>query len=199
MTFEINETFLEQTQAEVKVFKEGEIIIEEGAKSPYFFYLLKGELSVYNSTAEGKVFLQNRITRNNFFGEPAVLLNKPFPGYVGVISEKAEVLRIERNRFLTFLMETPQWLMNFAKSVASKSLKKSNLLKSIVFYSPEDRIIQHFEEYKRNLGVSEKTLIDLTRKELSTMTGLRIETIIRNIKKLEKDGKLEIIHGKVYY
>jgi CRP-like cAMP-binding protein len=42
-------------------------------------------------------------------------------------------------------------------------------------------------------------VIELTRKELSNMTGLRIETIIRTIKKMEKDGKLKIVNGKVFY
>ncbi|WP_374363993.1 helix-turn-helix domain-containing protein [Cloacibacterium sp.] len=32
----------------------------------------------------------------------------------------------------------------------------------------------------------------MTRKELSNMIGLRIETIIRTIKKMEKDGNLKV-------
>jgi CRP-like cAMP-binding protein len=38
-----------------------------------------------------------------------------------------------------------------------------------------------------------------TRKEMSIMTGLRIETIIRTIKKMEKETKVSIKNGKVYY
>ena len=31
------------------------------------------------------------------------------------------------------------------------------------------------------------------------MTDLRTETIIRTIKKMERDGKLEIRNGKIYF
>ena len=44
----------------------------------------------------------------------------------------------------------------------------------------------------------EKVMIKLTRKEISHSTGLRIETVIRTIKKMEKEGKLEIINGKIF-
>ena len=54
-----------------------------------------------------------------------------------------------------------------------------------------------YADYKE--GKEEKMVIELTRKELSNMTGLRIETIIRTIKKMEKDGKLKIVNGKVFY
>ena len=54
-----------------------------------------------------------------------------------------------------------------------------------------------FNDYKE--GAEQKMVIELTRKELSNMTGLRIETIIRTIKKMEKDGKLKIVNGKVFY
>jgi hypothetical protein len=31
------------------------------------------------------------------------------------------------------------------------------------------------------------------------MTGLRIETVIRAVKKMEKEGKLEIVNGKIFF
>lgn len=55
----------------------------------------------------------------------------------------------------------------------------------------------HFDEFKK--GSKKRMMIDLTRKDLSTMTGLRIETVIRTVKKMERQGLLEIINGKVYY
>ena len=38
----------------------------------------------------------------------------------------------------------------------------------------------------------------LTRQQLANMTGLRVETIIRTMKQMEKEGKLNIIRGKVF-
>ncbi len=197
MNFEINDQFIFDTQAEIKKYSKGSLIANEGNKSLYFYYLIEGELSVYNFTPEGKEFLQHKVKEKNFFGEPAVLLEKPFPGNVEVTSEFAEILKIKRDNFLNYLRNNPDWCIEFTKSIAEKSIIKSNSLKNIVFLNPEDRIIKQFNDYKE--GTEQKMVIDLTRKELSNMTGLRIETIIRTIKKMEKEGKLEIKNGKVFY
>lgn len=197
MNFEINNQFIFDTQAEIICYHKNNIIINEGSKSLYFYYLIEGELSVYNFTPEGKEFLQHKVKEKNFFGEPAVLLEKPFPGNVEVTSEFAEILKIKRENFLQYLKNNSTWCLEFTKSIAEKSIIKSNSLKNIVFLNPEDRIIKQFNDYKE--GVEQKMVIDLTRKELSNMTGLRIETIIRTIKKMEKEGKLVIKSGKVFY
>ena len=197
MIFEINPQFILDTQADIKKYSKGCIIANEGSKSLYFYYLIDGELSVYNFTPEGKEFLQHKVKEKNFFGEPAVLLEKPFPGNVEVTSDFAEILKIKRENFLQYLKNNPDWCLEFTKSIAEKSIIKSNSLKNIVFLNPEDRIIKQFNDYKE--GAEQKMVIELTRKELSNMTGLRIETIIRTIKKMEKEGKLEIKNGKVFY
>jgi CRP-like cAMP-binding protein len=197
MFLDITENFIKETNAEIKKHEKNSLIINEGSTSLYFYYLLEGELSVYNLTPEGKEFLQHKVRENNFFGEPAVLLEKPFPGTVEVTSEFAKILRIKRENFLQYLKNNPDWSLEFTKSIAEKSIIKSNSLKNIVFLNPEDRIIKQLNDYKE--GKDEKIIIELTRKELSNMTGLRIETIIRTIKKMEKDGKLQIVNGKVFY
>ena len=197
MFLDITENFIKETNAEIKKYEKNSLIINEGSTSLYFYYLLEGELSVYNLTPEGKEFLQHKVRENNFFGEPAVLLEKPFPGTVEVTSEFAKILRIKRENFLQYLKNNPDWSLEFTKSIAEKSIIKSNSLKNIVFLNPEDRIIKQLNDYKE--GKDEKIIIELTRKELSNMTGLRIETIIRTIKKMEKDGKLQIVNGKVFY
>ncbi len=199
MTFYFDDETIKATKAEVKKHNKGDVIMTEGDTSQIFFYLKQGELDVFNFTEEGKEFLQHKVQPGSFFGEPAVLLQQPFPGNVEVSSDKAEIIRIKRDDFIQFMLQNPQKLLDFTSSVAQKSLRKSLSLKNIVFLNPEERVIQQIKEYKKEQGITndEKIFIHLTRKELSNMTGLRIETIIRTVKKMEKEGKLEIISGKI--
>lgn len=197
MKVDLAEDFELVTDSERKIFKKGDIIIEEGSRARYFYYLIKGEVSVYNLTKEGKIFLHHKVQEDNFFGEPAAILDIPFQGYINVTSDEAEILLTKRESLMDYLKNHPEWTVEFLKSVAEKSLRKSELLETIVFMNPEERIIKHFDDYKN--GHIDKMIIDMTRKDLSTMTGLRIETVIRTIKKMEKQGKLEIINGKVLY
>lgn len=196
----VDEKLITETHGEIKKSVKGERIICEGDSSQYFYYLIEGELSVLNFTEEGKEFLQHKVTQGHFFGEPAVLLEKCFPGSVEVSSDKAKILKIKKENFLEFLLKNPETLLEFTKSIAEKALRGTQNLKSIVFLNPEERVLNQLNDYRNSVGnPPEPILIPLTRKEISYMTGLRIETIIRTIKKMEKDGKLIIRNGKVYF
>ena len=72
MFLDITENFIKETNAEIKKYEKNSLIINEGSTSLYFYYLLEGELSVYNLTPEGKEFLQHKVRENNF------LANQPF-------------------------------------------------------------------------------------------------------------------------
>ncbi|SDE34780.1 Crp/Fnr family transcriptional regulator [Riemerella columbipharyngis] len=197
MILNIDDYFLEKTQPIIKEYSKGDVIINEGVISDYFFYLKYGKLAVYNYTDEGKEFLQHKVDAEAFFGEPAVLLEKPFPGSVKVTSDKAEIIKIKRIKFMDFLVTHPEQCLEFTKRIATKAIAKSNTLKNIMFQNPEERILRLFENYKK--GNTKEMKINITRNEISQMLGLRIETVIRTIKKMEHRGILKIKNGKVFY
>jgi len=200
MKFLLEDDLLKQTKAEFKKYYKGDIIFSEGECSQFFHYLKEGELSVSNLTEKGKELLQHKVKEGHFFAEPAVLLGVGFPGNVEVCTDKAEIIKIPRDNLIKYLKENPEILFEFTLSVANKSIKKSQLLKQIVLFNPEDRITLQLQDFKREMGKpDEKVLIQLTRKDLAHMTGLRIETVIRTIKKMEKEEKLEIVNGKIIY
>lgn len=199
MKFLLDDDLINTTKAESKRYYKGDVILREGDRSLNFFYLKHGELSVSNLTEKGKELLQHKVKEGNFFAEPAILLGECVPGNVEVCSEKAEIVKIERERLIAYLIENPAKLFQFTISIAKKTIKKSLLLKQIVLFNPEDRILFQLRDFKEENGCEgEKTMICFTRKELSHMTGLRIETVIRTIKKMEKEGKLEIRNGKIF-
>ncbi|WP_410703659.1 helix-turn-helix domain-containing protein [Chryseobacterium sp. SIMBA_029] len=41
--------------------------------------------------------------------------------------------------------------------------------------------------------------IPFTRQQLSSITALRLETVIRTVKKMEKNKMVRIINGKIFY
>ncbi len=74
------------------------------------------------------------------------------------------------------------------------------MIKLIYNRSPEEilsNLIQKLNESKR-LVCQECNRLMLTRQQLANMTGLRVETIIRTMKQMDKEDKLNIIRGKVF-
>ena len=45
----------------------------------------------------------------------------------------------------------------------------------------------------------EKIIINLTRKEIANSTALAIETVIRTVKKMEREKKIVLIDHKIYF
>ena len=76
---------------------------------------------------------------------------------------------------------------------------KAKIMKEVSIHPPDHRIMTLLKHLKSNFG-NPNTLyeIELTRQEISNLTGLRVETVIRSIKKLEKDKQLKIKDRKVY-
>ncbi|MBT0526050.1 Crp/Fnr family transcriptional regulator [Riemerella anatipestifer] len=197
MSLEVDNYFIEKTNAVKKQYHKDDIIVEEGMISRFFYYLEQGDLCVYHFTEDGKEFLQHKVREHTFFGEPATLLEKPFPGTVKVTSEEALVIKIERAKFMEFLSSHLDWNIDFMKTIAAKALGRSDALKNIIFQNPEEKILNLLNNYKK--GKKEEMLIKLTRNEMAQMLGLTVETVIRTIKKMEKKGLLKILKGKVHY
>ena len=75
------------------------------------------------------------------------------------------------------------------------------VLSEISSYEPEHRIVallKHFKN-KRVRGATGKVIVPYTRQQLADMSGLSVETVIRTVKKMEKDGKLLLEGHKIKY
>lgn len=66
---------------------------------------------------------------------------------------------------------------------------------------PEHRILRVLDYLKKEIYKLEKPFsfkVDLTRQQIADLTGLRVETVIRATKALEKKKELKIKNRKVY-
>ncbi|AFR34790.1 Crp/Fnr family transcriptional regulator [Riemerella anatipestifer] len=149
MSLEVDSHFIEKTNAVKKRHYKDDIIVEEGVISRFFYYLKQGDLCVYHFTEDGREFLQHKVREHTFFGEPATLLEKPFPGTVKVTSEEALVIKIERAKFMEFLSSHLDWNIDFMKTIAAKALGRSDALKNIIFQNPEEKILNLLNNYKK--------------------------------------------------
>lgn len=176
------------------LFREDQIAIN-------LYYLTEGEVKIYNTDSDGKEFLINKVNDHQFLGEPPFLLAERYPANAVIASESAEVFSFNQSLFKKFMLDNPQVHYEFTKEIAKKAYEKTLRLKSIVHQCPHERIINFLKIHKRTMGIEpcEKTIIDVTRKEMANSTGLAIETVIRTVKKMEREDKIQLINHKIYY
>lgn len=182
-------------------FKKKDTLFREDQIAVNLYYLLEGEIKIYNIDSEGKEFLISTVTENMCLGEPPFLLGERYPANAIIVSDTAKVFCFNEELFQKFMIDHPEVLIEFTKEIARKAYDKTMKLKSIVHLNPHERILNYLKIHKRGLGLEadEKTLIDVTRKEMANSTGLAVETVIRTVKKMEREQSLELINHKIYY
>ncbi len=192
---------IEKFKVPKHIYRKKDILFQEDEIAKNLYYLLEGEVQIHNIDSEGKEFLITKVTEYEFLGEPPFLLELRYPATAIVMSETAEIYKFNMNEFNTFMIKNPELLIEFTKRIAKKAYEKTQKIKSIVHQNPQERILNFMKNYKRNLGkcADEKVTIDFTRKEIANSTGLVIETVIRTVKKMEKEGKIELVNHKIVF
>ncbi len=184
-----------------KKYHKHENIFEEGAHPKYYHQILEGDVKMYNTNEEGKEFIQGMFKKGESFGEPPLFINDIYPASAVTCNESV-IIRLHKDYFLKLLSEYPKIQESFNLLFAKRIYSKAITAREIVNNNPEHRIIAFLDSYKKsnatnNLDAS--ILIPYTRQEIANFTGLRVETVIRTLIKMNESGKVSIQNRKVYY
>jgi CRP-like cAMP-binding protein len=191
---------LEQHGSLKKSFGKNEIIFEEGNLPAYYFQIISGEVKMSNYNDDGREFIQGIFYKEQSFGEPPLFLNQKYPASA-ISVEESELFLLSKPNFMKLLEENPAVSIKIIENLAQRLYYKSVMAAEISTHEPEHRVLKlidhgiaYFNFKKDNNGY----LINFTRQQIGDLTGLRVETVIRTIKSLEKKGELKIINRKVY-
>ena len=183
-----------------KSFGKNEIIFEEGNLPAYYFQIISGEVKMSNYNDDGREFIQGIFYKEQSFGEPPLFLNQKYPASA-ISVEESELFLLSKPNFMKLLEENPAVSIKIIENLAQRLYYKSVMAAEISTHEPEHRVLKlidhgiaYFNFKKDNNGY----LINFTRQQIGDLTGLRVETVIRTIKLLEKKGELKIINRKVY-
>jgi CRP-like cAMP-binding protein len=147
---------------------------------------------------EGQEFIQGIFNAGESFGEPALIGKFPYPGNVVAI-ENTQVWRLPADYFFQMLKENFDLHLKMDQVLCQRLRYKSMVLSEISSHEPEHRILSLLRHYKsKNTPSSDgNVVIPYTRQQLADMTGLRVETVIRAVKKMEKEKKLILADHKI--
>ncbi|BFM43500.1 Crp/Fnr family transcriptional regulator [Flavobacterium sp. CFS9] len=191
---------LEKYGALRKSFVKNEIIFEENNLPAYYYQIVSGEVKMSNYNDDGREFIQGIFYKEQPFGEPPLFLNQKYPANA-ITVEDSEILLLDRNSFIILLKENPDISLKIIENLAQRLYYKSVMAAEMSTQEPEHRILKLIDHGIVYFNFKKDTngyLINFTRQQIGDLTGLRVETVIRTIKTLEKKGALKIINRKVY-
>ncbi len=185
--------------AVTKKYKKNDFIFTEGETSRFYFQVLEGKVKMCNINQEGKEFTHGVFEKGQSFGEPPMILDEQYPTSAIAMID-CEIIKLSKASFMKLMDENTFVQKAIIICLAKRVYNKANTFKNIVSQNPQHRILAFLDTFKSGKNSNaEKTKIQCTRQEIANFTGLRVETVIRTIKKMESENQVKILNRKLYY
>jgi len=190
---------LEKKKAYFYEVKKDEYIFLEDEPASFYFQVISGTVKMSSYSESGQEFIQGVFKAGQSFGEPALFGDFPYPNNA-IATENSVIARIPKDIFFDLLRENFDIHQKFNSLFSNRLRYKAILLKEISSYCPDHVIMTLLKYLRDNSPLEHKSnfYIPYTRQQIADMTGLRVETVIRTVKQLQKEGKLEIRQHKIY-
>jgi len=184
----------------VREYDAGDFIFMEGELPKYYYHIVEGEVKLSNYDEDGKESIQNIVTRGNSVGEFLLFIDKKYPSNAVAISD-CKILRVTKLKFFKLLEDHPELKMNLIQNLSDSLFLKSVMRQILSIKDPASKLKVLIEHLK---GLQEKSdkfsfQVPMTRQQMASLTGLRVETTIRALKMLEKDDVIRIRNRKIFY
>jgi CRP/FNR family transcriptional regulator, cyclic AMP receptor protein len=197
----ISATILQQYNARLVRMRKDQVLFHEGTHAQEFFQVEEGQVRMYILNHEGQEFTQGIFNAGESFGEPPLLGDFPYPS-TAVALEEGKIWRLARLDFLELLKNNFDLHLKLDHVLCNRLQYKSMILTEISSHTPEHRILTILTYLKARMtkaNSNEKIVIPYTRQQLADMTSLRVETVIRTIKRMQKEGKIELEGHKILF
>lgn len=157
------------------------------------FVLRSGRMAMVEFGPEGKELIVELVGPGDLFGLIAAV--QQFPTQLQARAyQPTDVLLIPRKTFLLLLEAHPQMGLQFARYVSHRLRDSQVLARAIAYDDVYSRIAAVLAalvpRFGRQKAESPNYLIDITRQELASLTGMTVETVVRVIKTMEQAGAI---------
>ena len=196
----IKEEILLANGATYEEYNNNDTVFNEGDRPQYYFQIVNGIVELNNYHEDGKEFTQNILSDGQSFGESLLFNNKPYP-MNAIVKAPSLILRLTKENFINLIQYNPEVSMDMFRCLADRLFYKYTMLFNLSSTNPIHKIetiMNYLKSYNSNIDPY-TFQVPLTRQQLANLTGLRTETVIRTVKKMEKDKVLKLKDRKIYY
>ncbi|REC47308.1 Crp/Fnr family transcriptional regulator [Chryseobacterium pennipullorum] len=196
----INESILYSAGAEIKNYRPTEFIFKEGDGSYFYYQIVKGDVKLNNYDQDGKEFIQNILSEGQSCGESILFIDKNYPMNAEAMTD-CSILKLCKQKFFRLLTEYPEIYMDICTWLSQRLYYKFIMMQNISYQDAIVRLrglMEYLKSFHDN-HAPYSFLIPLTRQQMASLTGLRVETAIRTLKTMEQQKVVQIRDRKIYF
>ncbi|WP_330745884.1 Crp/Fnr family transcriptional regulator [Chryseobacterium sp. CP-77] len=175
-----------------------DVIFSEGAVPLFYYQIVHGTVELNNYLDDGKEFTHNIVSDGQSFGESLLFIDQPYP-MNGIAREDCEIIKLPKEDFKKLLNENNDVMLEIFHLLSSRLFHKYMMLLTMSSTDPQVKIknILEFLKSTQSKLQGSKCIIPYTRQQIANLTGLRVETVIRSIKKMAEQGLLQLDGRKI--
>ncbi|WP_114822433.1 Crp/Fnr family transcriptional regulator [Chryseobacterium sp. KLBC 52] len=196
----ISEDLLFSHEATLENYEAGDVVFLEGTAAKYYFQIRHGTVKLNTFLEDGKEFVHGFPFDGHCIGESYLFTDHHY-AINAIAVTHCEIIKISKNKILEILLEKPELMLEINKYMADRMHFRFMISSFLAISDPIVKLMKLFDHIKKYFGFEEpySFLVPYTRQQIATLTGLRVETVIRYVKKMEEQKMVKIESTKIYY
>lgn len=174
----------------------GDVLFNEGDLPRFYFQIQKGSVRIVSSNSSGREHFHRLYGKGQSFGISSLFTDLPYI-VSAIASEDVYLFRLSNEGFKKMVANNNQIALDVMTCLSMHIHDKFKTIQLLTCASPEERLMKFFTIQKKAPG--SRSIVPFTRQQIANYTGLRVETVIRTLSRLNQEEKVKILNRKIYY
>ena len=135
----------------VKQFEPGDVIFKEGEKGDLMYVLLEGAVELKKKVERGEAVLKVVDTPNDFFGEMALLDDRPRSASA-IASRRTRALVVDGPTFESMILSNGKFALKIIKVLAARIRRSNDQFSELIETMPKERMARGMVDFALRLG-----------------------------------------------
>lgn len=183
----------------IRKYAKGQVLILNGDQTDYIYHLVSGRVKQYDITYRGDEIILNVFKPPAFFPMSMAINKVPNP-YTYEAETDIEIRQAPANEVIDFLKNNPEVTFDLLRRVYRGADDLLGRMAHVMTSSAKSRLMFELWVACRRFGDRAEdgtiTLI-MNETDLAARAGLSRETVSREMRKLEKEGFVQVRTGKI--
>ncbi len=171
-------------------FRPGEMVWREGQEAEAFWVLLRGQVKIYQVSAEAREQILRLVHPGEFFGEAAALSGGAYPAHCQAMT-RVTAVRIPAAAFAELLRQSPQLALNMIVALSHLLRGFAGLVDALALRDVSARVAKYLLDLSAR-GEGEWVTLEVNKRALAARLGTVSETLSRTLRRFMDQGLLEV-------
>jgi CRP-like cAMP-binding protein len=196
----INEKILKAHGAQLLSLEKEQYLLTSETYPEKYYQVTSGSLKITSDKIGSNEFIHQICGKGDPVGE-TFLSSEGLYKINAIALSPVTAYSLDRSEFHDILRESPETITRLYHYSCQQINQQQNLISKIAFSDPRTIILEVIAYLKNKTERPGRFQYEVpyTRQQIAAMTGMRIETVVRTVKLMEKDNIVKIVNGKVFY